>query len=304
MTVQHVSEFPATAPEQIEFFARLLSNSEHRRKVFVEVYRGQSKKPKTAKEIGSHVGLPAKRVLEIAGFLAANNLFEQTKHQSRTAYKKYKNINTAKKKILRLATSKKQLDAHVTVRNPNRPILRIELTPSSRDLKVDVKHVTVEDIDNFARVRSLEPNRLPAKLRPARLPEDTFKNGVAAVLGNRGEFKDWGGEKNDLFSTHVKIGGKRRAAAFGFKGPGAKGTLTPAKMGKNGDQIQRLFSSPAEAFVVQYEGQIAESVLEQMQQLAVARSAQLGGRVYYGVIALEDSYRLRLGYPKEFAFPD
>jgi hypothetical protein len=99
----------------------------------------------------------------------------------------------------------------------------------------------------------------------------------------------------------VKIKGKRYATAFGFKGPGKSGKLTPGKMGKNGDQIQRLFSSTAQVLIVQYEGEIAESVVEQMQRLAVSKSIEESEQIFYGVIALEDSYRLRLKYKAQFA---
>jgi hypothetical protein len=302
MNVQAVSEFPATAPEQIEHFAKLLSRSELRRRVFVEIYRGQSKKPKTAEEIGNRVKVTAKRVLEIATPLAANHLFEKTKIDHRTAYRKYGAINTVKARILTLATNRKKLREHVTVRNPRvrSQVVKIELTPKSRDVAIDVKHTTVDDIDNFSRVRSLPHRRLPKSMNPARLPEKAFKLGVARILGNRGTFKDWGGERNDLYTTHVKINGRRYAAAFGLKGPGKSGPLTPGKMGKNGDQIQRLFDSPAQVMMVQYEGEIAESVLAQMQRLAIAKSVSENQRIFYGVIALEDSYRLRIRYHTKF----
>jgi hypothetical protein len=55
-----------------------------------------------------------------------------------------------------------------------------------------------------------------------------------------------------LYSTLLKIGGKRKAAAFGFKGPGQLGALVPGRMGKNGDQIQRLFQEEADVFFVQH----------------------------------------------------
>ena len=100
--------------------------------------------------------------------------------------------------------------------------------------------------------------------------------------------KDWGGENNDVFTTALRIGGKRRRAAFALKGPAKTGPLVPGKMGKNGDQIQRLFNSPAEVFFVQYEGEIKESVVEQMERLALARSF-LASEVLYGVIDEADT---------------
>jgi hypothetical protein len=70
-------------------------------------------------------------------------------------------------------------------------------------------------------------------------------------------------------------------------------------MGKNGDQIQRLFSSPSDAFFVQYEGEIRQNVVELMEQLARAR-AVLGQNVYFGVINEADTQRLRAAYPEHF----
>ena len=71
-------------------------------------------------------------------------------------------------------------------------------------------------------------------------------------------------------------------------------------MGKNGDQIQRLFEAPAEAFVVQYCRQIDLTVLAQMRQLAIAKSLMTGTRVLYGVIDGTDSRRIVRAYPTAF----
>jgi hypothetical protein len=55
-------------------------------------------------------------------------------------------------------------------------------------------------------------------------------------------------------------------------------------MGKNGDQIQRLFKTAACVFIVQYWGQVAESVVEQMAEFAKAKSATEASVVFYGII--------------------
>ena len=52
------------------------------------------------------------------------------------------------------------------------------------------------------------------------------------IIGETGRFKDWGGETSDLYTTRLRVGGGRKAAAFGFKGKGLTGVLTPARMGK------------------------------------------------------------------------
>ena len=130
--------------------------------------------------------------------------------------------------------------------------------------------------------------------------EMRFKKGIAKILGEGGRFRDWGGERNDLYTDRVRLAGRRVPAAFAFKGRGTRGVLTPKKMGKNGDQIQRLFKTPAEVFLVQYWGQVDESVVEQMAEFAKAKSAVEGSTVYFGVIDGDDSNRLLQAYPKAF----
>jgi hypothetical protein len=87
-----------------------------------------------------------------------------------------------------------------------------------------------------------------------------------------------------------------------FKGPGKTSKkLTPKMMGKNGDPIQRLYSSAAaDAYLLQYWRQIDESSVEQMKMLAVAKSALERKRIYFGVIDGTDSARLIKAYPKQF----
>jgi hypothetical protein len=177
--------------------------------------------------------------------------------------------------------------------------IRVKVDRKSSGIFVDVRHLTIDDIDNFSKVRSLKHAKVPKKLDPPRLPEKVFKYGVANVLGNTGRFTDWGGEKSDLYTSHPKIKGKRYSTAI-FKGPATTGTLTPGKMGHNGDQIQRLYDSEAQVFIVQYEGPIAESVSQQLKGLAVNKSVQDRRTIFYGTIPLEDSYRLRIKYAREF----
>ncbi len=162
--------------------------------------------------------------------------------------------------------------------------------------RIQAQYITLDDIDSFYRVRSVrvEPGEFTA------ISEARFKTGIAKVLGESGHFHDWAGERNDLYSNRVRISGRRYPAAFAFKGHGTKGILTPARMGKNGDQIQRLFKTTASVFIVQYWGQVAESVTEQMEEFAKAKSAVEGTVVFFGVIDGDDSNRLLMAYPKAF----
>jgi len=90
------------------------------------------------------------------------------------------------------------------------------------------------------------------------------------------------------------------ACAFAFKGKGKKGVLKPKDFGKNGDQISRLFQMDAQVFVLQYWGQLDQSVYELMRSLAVARSALNQQRVDFGVVDGDDTQRLISAYPKCF----
>ena len=100
---------------------------------------------------------------------------------------------------------------------------------------------------------------------------------------------------------NLRIEGKRRSTAFAFKGPGLRAKLVPGKMGKNGDQIQRMFQQDARVFFAQHWREIDPSVLKDMLAHAILKSGQHGGEViYYGIISGQDSERLRKAYPKKF----
>ena len=132
------------------------------------------------------------------------------------------------------------------------------------------------------------------------MSEERIKSAFKQIIGESHDFKDWGGEKNDLFTNKLRLSAARKTAAFAFKGRATQGTLTPRKMGKNGDQVARLFGSEADVFFVVYHGKIDQSIHEQMSAHAVARS--LGGRsVSYGVIDGDDLNRLVQAYPAAFA---
>jgi len=130
--------------------------------------------------------------------------------------------------------------------------------------------------------------------------EKVFKDGIQKLIGETGAFQDWGGERNDLYTSKIRLKGHRRTVAFAFKGPGTSGVLTPKKLGKNGNQIQRLFLSPAEIFVVQYHDQVDQDVIQQMQAFATLNSIREGKRIWYGVIDGDDTRKLLAAYPKQF----
>jgi hypothetical protein len=232
--------------------------------------------------------------LQLGGKLADQQLVHKHRLNGKTLYEKDRFYAANRAKILRLATNANQLAKLPTAYSP-----KASAGPATIKLqgaKIQISEITCDDCDQFSKVKKIAEALPPSK----KISESAFKAGVQKLIGERGKFQDWGGEKNDLFTSRFRHRGKRRAIAFAFKGPGTKGELTPRKLGKNGDQIQRLFESPAEVFIVQYWDRIGMSVLAQMREFAKAKSVSDGTRIWYGVIDGDDSNRLLAAYPEAF----
>jgi hypothetical protein len=68
--------------------------------------------------------------------------------------------------------------------------------------------------------------------------------------------------------------------------------------GKNGDQLVRLFDSPATLFVVQYVGNISENVIKDLEGKVHAARAQ-SRPARYCIIDGQDTARLLRAYSKD-----
>ena len=131
----------------------------------------------------------------------------------------------------------------------------------------------VDDLDSFNEVKAIAPQAV-GSLVPLDLSEDQIQTFLEAIIGENFHQQDWGGEQNDLVTTHIKVAGRRIRAAFLLKGNGTKGNLTLAKCGKNGDQIARLVEAPADLYVVQHVDRIDPRVVTDLAgkvQLRVSR---------------------------------
>jgi hypothetical protein len=291
----HVTDARSNFNDQLVYASRVIGRSSARAAVFDAICTGK-KKVKTRDEISASTGLTAKQVLDAGKRLAASQIVTQTRKDGQTAYEKDSVYAPQKAKILRLARDPKARDKIPTKVSPRPSNTGFTQVPLMLPLKLtSVKQITLDDIQTFAQVQ-----RVVQRKAYVRMPEKVFKTGIQNLVNEPGTFSDWGGEGNDLFTTRLQVGGKRKATAFAFKGPGKKGKLTPGKMGKNGDQIQRLFRSSAEVFIVQYWSEIDESVLEQMKYFAIAKSALEESSIMYGIIDGADSARIVAAYPKAF----
>lgn len=289
-----VSDARSNPRDQIAHAVETIGRSKARLAVFEAVYHGK-KKAKSINEIAIQTDLSRMRVLQEGKCLADNHLVGQLRLAGITAYQKDPFYTANKSKILRLVRNRRAF-AHFHTKTRPASAVPKTITVKLPVSRPKTQQVTVDDIDSFSRVKRV-------KVTPGtftRVAESVFKRGVARILGDTGRFQDWGGEANDLYTTKLRLRGGRITTAFAFKGPGKRGILTPASMGKHGNQIQRLFRLPARLYVVQYWGQIAEDVVEQLHAFAVAKAALEGERIYFGVIDGDDSTRLMRAYPQAF----
>ena len=294
MTVK-VADVRANLNENIRHAARIIGKSSDRRKVFAAIYQGK-KQIKTVPDICTVTHLTEVRVLQEAGKLAGNGIVEKIKIDGRLAYKKDEVYAHHKNRVLDLVRHPSKAAKYPTKQEPRSSgstTVRITLA-KSRPLP---KEVTVDDIDSFSKVKNVQAL---GSHRLDQVPESRIKHFLQRVIGERFEFKDWGGERNDLYTTRLRFQGKRCRAAFALKGRGTKGTLTPKKMGKNGDQIGRLFSSDADAYFVVYHSKIDQAIQEQLRAYAVAKALS-GLRVYYCAIDGADLARLVTAYAGDFS---
>lgn len=106
----------------------------------------------------------------------------------------------------------------------------------------------------------------------AEVPERKVKEVIAGLLGERHVPSDWGGEESDLYSGELLIAGQRHTGAFLLKGPAKFHPMTPKDLGKNGDQIYRLFNTSADVYVIQHCHTIGPAVRKTIEAFALQRS--------------------------------
>jgi len=290
--IQPVSDIASNAEENIAHAAKIIGRSRHRRLVFDAIYTGK-KRVKHISDLMKTTHLPRKSVLRAGKALADNRIVKQAR-DGETRYEKIDFYHQHKRRILSLAASPARLKAFPTKRNPygSGHIIRVRIV---RD-RAKTSQVTLIDIDSFRHARR---KKVKGYL-DNRLSESQFKNGLKRIIGEEGNFKDWAGETSDLYTTKLYLRRRRVSAALALKGPATKGKLTPRKMGKNGDQIMRLFEAPAELFLVQYCRQIDQSIVKEMEIQAVAKSVYTGNRIRYGIVDGQDSLRLVEAYRDAF----
>ncbi len=291
--IQQVTDSRSNPNDQIAHAVKVIGRSEHRLRVFKEVYRGK-KSFKTVSALAKATKLSPVRVLQEGAKLDGNGIVHAIKFNGETAYGKDKFYKTNRSKILRMVNNPSKLAKFPTKITPAVNIVKTIIQDLNR--KPKIQEIFIDDTDSFKAVQKVK-----TVAGYVRIKETEFKHGIQKIVGQPGKFQDWGGEKNDLLTTRLYFRGRRFAVAFAFKGVGMTGQLTPAKMGKNGDQIQRLFESDAQIFILQYWAAINERVREQMRAFATITSLQRGEKIYYCLVDGVDTARLIQAYPKQLS---
>lgn len=154
--------------------------------------------------------------------------------------------------------------------------------------------IYVDSIDSFELVKE-QPDPKKGELQLLKdIPEVDIKKAFAEIIGEQTLPNDWGGEKSDLFSTNVKLNGERVSTAFLLKGPSAFAPMKPKHLGKNGDQIVRLFDEPATLLILQHCHIVTPAVRSQMR----AYASQAGNLRLFCIIDGYDTLKILRAYSK------
>jgi hypothetical protein len=149
-------------------------------------------------------------------------------------------------------------------------------------------------IDNFSACGSEKAPTATELRKILSTPEAEVKAAFAAIVGEPFVSKDWGGEKSDLVSTQIRLEGQQVSTAFGFKGPAKPKHLTVADLGKNGDQISRLFSEPSDFVILQHCHGVTSAVRDHMRAFAT----RIGQLRPFCIIDGADTIRILRAYEK------
>lgn len=288
-----ISNPSADKEEKIEHAAKILRSSKQAKQVFIFVYTGK-KHFKSIKDIRKGIPEFNKNTYKAAARLAAEDVVDKKNENGMVFYGKKEFYTYNQRQILRLSENARRLKEYPTKRKfngasqKNTFVFRTNF-PRPRQL-------TIDNIDSFSKIKNFFKGNLNLVNGMA---ERTINHGICQIL-NETEKKDWGGERNDIFSTHVILKGKRFAAAFALKAKGIRGILVPSGMGKNGDQIPRLFEGTARVHFVVHNNTIHESIYDMMLTHAIQKSIETGEDIYYCIIDGRDLSRLINSYPDAF----
>lgn len=162
---------------------------------------------------------------------------------------------------------------------------------------VQYTRLTVDEIDTFYNVSTVKETDVMDKV-PLQLEEKIVKKMLHEIIGDPFIQKDWAGEKSDIFTFHIQFRNKKTSAAFLLKGKSyTRQKLSLKDLGKNADQLCRLFGLPAEIYFIQSNGAV-DSAIETTVQAFMAKKINEGVKAYYCIIDGIDTVRILSAYNK------
>jgi hypothetical protein len=288
-----VSDPSANADEKIERAARVLKSSKQNLEVFLAIYAG-SKRYKTVEEIKNKVSNFNKNTYKAAARLFGEDIVDRKKESGITYYGKKEFYIHHRERILSLSRNSTRLKVYPTKRKSQQQTATIK--SYSFKSKPEAMQLSIDDLDSFKAVRRIK-SADDSSLKD--MPERQVNRAICIIL-NQSEKKDWGGERNDIFTNNLIFRGSKKPAAFALKGKATKGILTLDKMGSKADQVQRLFEGTAEIHFIVHHSDIDERVLDQMQAQAINKSVATGKKIYFCPIDGKDQARLLAAYPEAY----
>lgn len=168
---------------------------------------------------------------------------------------------------------------------------------AQNSIPIQYARITVDEIDTFFDVGKITEDQVTG-IVPLQLEEKAVKEYLHEIISDPFVQKDWGGEKCDIFTSHIKFRNRKTPCAFILKGKSyARGKLVLSDLGKNGDQLLRLFQEPAELFFVQSNGYIDSSV-ESTMQAFITQKMKESCKVFYCLIDGIDTARILKAFGK------
>ena len=153
--------------------------------------------------------------------------------------------------------------------------------------------VKLDDIKEFEKISSILLDNVDEWINYMKgLPELRIKENFCKILLDIPK-KDWGGELNDHYTSSIHYLNDQYESAFLFKGPAGGIKFREMKMkdlGKNADQINRLFKTNARLVLLQHCHMISEDVKETMDAFAYKYEKK------YCIIDGRDTYKLFKAY--------
>jgi hypothetical protein len=227
-----VSDVRSNAPEQIEYAALAIGRSKVRLTLFEAVYHHMG--AKSATKLAERAGIARERVIKEIRPLVNRKIVAAERRNEDIYYSAVPLLKAHKVDIIKYARHPAKLKTLPTKRRPSVKVT-VKNNVSFSNIKIpsksfDVRQITVDDIENFSLVGGVEGS---ANLSTS-LSETKFKEGIQKIVQEPGTFKDWGGEKSDLFTTRLRVAGARRSAALPLRVRGNLEGLPLAVWGKTG----------------------------------------------------------------------